>query len=77
VIPVVIDGFREAFDKKGIRVRKRGTLLTVRFKPPMDINYDASAEEILVQLMDAIEQSKEYMTEKITSLPVNKIKNRE
>ncbi|HWJ91908.1 MAG TPA: hypothetical protein VNR87_12395, partial [Flavisolibacter sp.] len=61
VIPVVIQGFWRAFNKKGLKFKKKGTLLSVRFKPPMDINYDAPAEEILSQIMDAIEQSKEYM----------------
>ena len=61
VIPVVIQGFWRAFDKKGLKFKKRGVELSVRFKPPMQINYDAPAEEILVQIMEAIEQSKDYM----------------
>jgi 1-acyl-sn-glycerol-3-phosphate acyltransferase len=61
VIPVVIGGFWRAFSKKGLKLRKRGTRLTVRFKPPLEINYDAPTEEILAQVMDAIEQSKKFM----------------
>ncbi|MDF2190130.1 lysophospholipid acyltransferase family protein [Paraflavitalea sp. CAU 1676] len=61
VIPVVINGFWRAFDKKGLRFKKRGTLLTVRFKPPLEIDYEAPTEEILDQLMEAIEQSKPWM----------------
>lgn len=61
VIPVVINGFWRAFNKQGLKFRKRGVILTVRFKAPLDINYEASTTEILDQLMDAIEQSKEYM----------------
>lgn len=61
VIPVVISGFWRAFNKKGLKFKKKGTLLSVRFKAPLTINYDASAEEILSQVMDAIEQSKKYM----------------
>jgi 1-acyl-sn-glycerol-3-phosphate acyltransferase len=61
VIPVVIQGFWRAFNKKGLKFKKKGTLLTVRFKPPMNINYEAPAEEILAQIMDAIEQSKQHM----------------
>lgn len=61
VVPVVINGFWRAFDKKGLRFKKKGVLLSVRFKPPMDIDYDAPAEAILAQVMDAIEQSKSYM----------------
>ncbi|MFT3674356.1 MAG: lysophospholipid acyltransferase family protein [Chitinophagaceae bacterium] len=61
VIPVVINGFWRAFDKKGLRFRKKGVTLTVRFKEPLVIDYDAPTEKILEQLMDAIEQSKSYM----------------
>ena len=61
VIPVVINGFWRAFNKKGLKLKKIGTRLTVNFKKPLDIDYDASAETILAQIMDAIEQSKEYM----------------
>lgn len=61
VIPVVINGFWRAFNKKGLRLKKRNSLLSVHFKKPLDIDYDAPAEEILNQIMDAIEQSKEYM----------------
>ena len=58
VVPIVIDGFNKAFDKKGLKIVKKGTLLSVRFKPPLDIDYDASAENILAMIMDAIEQVK-------------------
>ena len=61
VIPVVISGFWRAFNKKGLKFKKKGSLLTVRFKPPLQIDYDAPAEVILAQVMDAIEQSKEHM----------------
>lgn len=61
VVPVVIDGFWKAFDKKGLKLRKRNTILSVRFKEPLSINYDDTSENILAQIMDAIEQSKEYM----------------
>ena len=61
VVPVVINGFWRAFDKKGLSFKKMGTMLSVRFKEPMVIDYTAPVEEILSQVMDAIEQSKEYM----------------
>jgi 1-acyl-sn-glycerol-3-phosphate acyltransferase len=61
VIPVVIQGFWRAFNKKGLKFKKTGVQLSVRFKPPMNIDYDAPAEEILAQVMDAIEQSKQHM----------------
>jgi 1-acyl-sn-glycerol-3-phosphate acyltransferase len=61
VIPVVISGFWRAFNKKGLKFKKKGTLLTVEFKKPLDINYDNSSENIMAQIMDSIEQSKKYM----------------
>lgn len=61
VIPVVINGFWRAFNKKGLKFKKKGSLLSVTFKAPLVIDYDAPAEDILAQLMDAIEQSKKYM----------------
>jgi 1-acyl-sn-glycerol-3-phosphate acyltransferase len=61
VIPVVIGGFWRAFNKRGLKFKKKGTILSVTFKPPLDIDYEQSTEVILAQLMDAIEQSKEYM----------------
>lgn len=61
VIPVVINGFWRAFNKTGLKLRKKGTLLSVRFKPPMGIDYNAAPEMILEQIMDAIEQSKKFM----------------
>ena len=61
VIPVVINGFWRAFTKKGLTFKKKGSLLTVRFKEPMVIDYSHTNEQILEQVMDAIEQSKKFM----------------
>ncbi|MDI9364913.1 MAG: lysophospholipid acyltransferase family protein [Flavobacterium sp.] len=61
VIPVVINGFWRAFTKKGLTFKKKGSLLTVRFKEPMVIDYEQTTEQILEQVMDAIEQSKKFM----------------
>ena len=61
VIPVVINGFWRAFNKKGLKFKKKGSLLSVTFKAPLEIDYDAPADVILAQLMDAIEQSKKFM----------------
>jgi 1-acyl-sn-glycerol-3-phosphate acyltransferase len=65
VIPVVVDGFRRAFDKKGLFLKKKGVNLSIRFKAPLDIDFEKStSEEILGQIMDSIEQSDEYNTMK-------------
>ncbi|SKC15099.1 lysophospholipid acyltransferase family protein [Dyadobacter psychrophilus] len=56
VIPVVINGFRRAFDKKGLRFKKRNTKLTVHFKPPMHFLPDESLESMIDRVTKAIEQ---------------------
>lgn len=61
VVPVIISGFWRAFNKKGLKFKKKGSLLSVTFKEPLIIDYDASSENILAQVMDAIEQSKKHM----------------
>jgi 1-acyl-sn-glycerol-3-phosphate acyltransferase len=61
VIPVVIQGFWRAFDKKGLKIKKKGVQLSVTFKAPLVIDYEAPAHVILAQVMDAIEQSKDHM----------------
>lgn len=62
VVPIVIDGFRRAFDKKGLFLKKKNTDLKVTFKKPLDINYDGTIEEIMDQIMDAIEQAPHHNT---------------
>jgi 1-acyl-sn-glycerol-3-phosphate acyltransferase len=61
VIPVVINGYWRAFNKKGLKFKKKGTRLSVTFKAPLQIDYNDSTENILAVVMDAIEQSKKFM----------------
>lgn len=61
VVPVVISGFWRAFNKKGLKFKKKGSILSVTFKKPLIIDYDSPAENILAEVMDSIEQSKKYM----------------
>lgn len=61
VVPVVISGYWRAFNKKGLKFKKKGTELSVTFKDPLVIDYNDSTEKILDQVMDAIEQSKQFM----------------
>lgn len=60
VVPVVVDGFRRAFDKRGVTKKKKGTTLKLRVKSPLNINYDDPVEDILKMVMDGIEQSEEF-----------------
>src|SRR5210317_1930857 len=62
VVPVVIDGFRRSFDKKGLRVKKKGILQSFVIKPPMEIDYDnESIEQIIEKLEFAIEQHHSFL----------------
>lgn len=61
VVPVVINGFWRAFSKTGLSFKKKGSQLSIRFKEPMIIDYTQSVDAILDQVMEAIEQSKNYM----------------
>ncbi|HPH86530.1 MAG TPA: lysophospholipid acyltransferase family protein [Ferruginibacter sp.] len=61
VVPVIINGYWRAFNKKGLQFKKKGTKLTVTIKEPMHIDFEDTTENILEKIMDAIEQSKKFM----------------
>jgi len=57
VVPIVIDGFRRSFDRKGLRIKKKGILQSMVIKEPLEIDYDnESVEEIVEKIEFAIEQ---------------------
>lgn len=60
VIPIVIEGFNKAFHKKSLKLVRKNVLITVNFKPPLQVNYENSLDDILAQIMDAIGQSDAY-----------------
>lgn len=59
VVPIVIDGFRRAFDKRGLFFKKRGSVLRVTFKEPIHFGKDVTVEEINARIVQAIEQDKD------------------
>jgi len=62
VVPIVIDGFRRSFDKKGIRVKKKGILQSMEIKAPLEIDYEnESVQEIVEKLEYAIEQHPSFL----------------
>lgn len=62
VVPIVIDGFRRSFDKKGIRVKKKNILQTMEIKPPLEIDYDnETTDEIVKKIEFAIEQHPSFL----------------
>ncbi len=62
VIPIVIDGFRRSFDKKGLRIKKKNILQTMEIKPALEIDYEnESVEEIIKKIEHSIEQHQSYL----------------
>lgn len=57
IVPIVINGFRRAFDKKGLRFKKRNTLLTVKIQPPMEYDPNDTVEELVEKITVAIQQT--------------------
>ncbi|WP_010182523.1 lysophospholipid acyltransferase family protein [Aquimarina agarilytica] len=62
VVPIVIDGFRRSFDKKGLRIKKRGILQSFIIKEPLEIDYEnESIDSIVEKLEYAIEQHPSFL----------------
>lgn len=62
VIPIVIDGFRRSFDKKGLMIKKRGILQSMVIKSPLEIDYEnESVESIIHKIEMAIEQHPSFL----------------
>ncbi len=57
IVPVVIDGFRRAFNKTGLSYKKRNVNLKVRFKEPIFFHDHQSLEEIVDIVTKIIEQN--------------------
>ena len=62
MVPIVIDGFRRSFDKKGLRMKKKGILQSFIIKPPLEIDYEnESVDEIVEKIEYAIEQHPSFL----------------
>jgi 1-acyl-sn-glycerol-3-phosphate acyltransferase len=62
VVPIVIDGFRRSFDKKGLRLKKKGILQSFIIKEPLDIDYENdSIDDIVTKVEYAIEQHESFL----------------
>ena len=67
VVPIVIDGFRRSFDKKGLLIKKKGILQSMIIKDPLKIDYENdSFDDIVKQIEFAIEQHPSFL--KVLSL---------
>ena len=62
VVPIVIDGFRRSFDKKGLRIKKKNILQSIEIKEPLVIDYDnESTDDIVKRIEYAIEQHPSFL----------------
>ena len=62
VIPIVIDGFRRSFDKKGLMIKKKGILQSMIIKDPLEIDYEnESVDSIIEKIQMAIEQDTSFL----------------
>ncbi|WP_430927724.1 lysophospholipid acyltransferase family protein [Polaribacter marinivivus] len=62
VVPIVIDGFRRSFDKKGLSIKRKNVLQSMVIKEPLDIDYDNEAiDEIVTKIEYAIEQHPSFL----------------
>ncbi|MCK0110054.1 1-acyl-sn-glycerol-3-phosphate acyltransferase [Flavobacteriaceae bacterium S0825] len=62
VVPIVIDGFRRSFDKKGLRIKKKNILQSMEIKEPLDIDYEnETIPEIVEKIEYAIEQHPSFL----------------
>jgi 1-acyl-sn-glycerol-3-phosphate acyltransferase len=62
VVPIVIDGFRRSFDKKGIRLKKKGILQSMEIKAPLEIDYENELSESIIEKIEyAIEQHPSFL----------------
>ena len=61
-MPIVIDGFRRSFDKKGLLIKKRGITQSMEIKPALKINYKKdSIDDIVEKIERSIEQHHSYL----------------
>lgn len=57
VVPVVINGFRRAFNKTGLKYKRRNTTLSVKFKKPLHIDEHSTLEGVTHTVEQIIEQN--------------------
>jgi 1-acyl-sn-glycerol-3-phosphate acyltransferase len=62
VVPIVIDGFRRSFDKKGLRMKKKNILQSFIIKEPLVIDYEKDTVDQIVEKIEyAIEQHPSFL----------------
>ncbi|PQJ78662.1 lysophospholipid acyltransferase family protein [Polaribacter porphyrae] len=62
VVPIVIDGFRRSFDKKGLNIKRKNVLQSMVIKEPLDIDYENDEiADIVTKIEYAIEQHPSFL----------------
>ncbi|WP_233885786.1 lysophospholipid acyltransferase family protein [Tenacibaculum piscium] len=62
VVPIVIDGFRRSFDKKGLVIKKRNVLQSMVIKEPLEIDYENEEVASIIEKIEyAIEQHPSFL----------------
>lgn len=74
VVPIVIDGFRRSFDRKGILVKKKEILQSMQIKEPLVIDYD---NESIESIVEKIEYAIEQHPSMLKVIPIDVIKEAE
>jgi 1-acyl-sn-glycerol-3-phosphate acyltransferase len=74
VVPIVIDGFRRSFDKKGLRLKKKNILQSFIIKEPLVIDYD---NETIEQIVEKIEYAIEQHPSFLKVIPAEEIEEQE
>jgi len=74
VVPIVIDGFRRSFDKKGLRIKKKNILQSFIIKEPLVIDYE---NETIEQIVEKIEYAIEQHPSFLKVIPAEEIEEQE
>jgi 1-acyl-sn-glycerol-3-phosphate acyltransferase len=74
VVPIVIDGFRRSFDRKGLRIKKKGILQSMVIKEPLVFDYE---NETIEQMVEKIEFAIEQHVSLLKVIPVEVLKEQE
>ena len=74
VVPIVIDGFRRSFDKKGLRLKKKNILQSFIIKEPLVIDYE---NETIEQIVEKVEYAIEQHSSFLKVIPAEEIEEQE
>ena len=74
MVPIVIDGFRRSFDKKGLRLKKKNILQSFIIKEPLVIDYE---NETIEQIVEKIEYAIEQHPSFLKVIPAEEIEEQE